>query len=78
MGMFLNVCSVSPTMQSCVSGNSFLQQEVGVLFPADDTLHLKRVSGGVVEGGHVTLQLPECPLANELDSHWADAAFYPE
>lgn len=65
-------------MLRCVSGNSFPQQEVCVLFSADDALHLKRVGGGVAGGDHVTLQLPESPLANELYSHWSDAAFDPE
>lgn len=60
------------------SGNSSPQQEVGVLFPADDALHLKRVGGGVAGGDHVTPQLPERPLANQLHSHWSDAAFDPE
>lgn len=72
------MCPVCPTMPRCPSGNSFPQQEVGVLFPSDDALHLKRVGGGAAGGDHVTRQLPERPLTYQLHSHWPDAAFNPE
>lgn len=71
-------CLNKVLMPGCPSGNSFPQQEVGVLFPSDDALHLKRVDGDMAGGDHVTLQLPERPLTNQLDSHWSDAAFDPE
>lgn len=71
------VC-VCPMRPHCPSGKGFPQKEVGVLFLADDALHLKCVGGGVAGGDHVTLQLPERPLTYKLHSHWSDAAFDPE
>lgn len=61
-----------------LSGDGLPQQEVSVLLPADDAVHLEGIGGGVGVGHHVALQFLERPLAHQLHSHWSDAAFQPE
>lgn len=65
-------------MGTHLSGYCLSKQEVGVLLPADNAVHLESVGRGVGVSHHVTLQFLERPLTHQLHSHWSDAAFEPE
>lgn len=65
--------SQSPQLKD--SGNGFAQEEVGVFFPAQHSVHFKGVGWRVRMGHHALAKFAERSLCHQLHPHWSDAAF---